>query len=323
MACGASSAATGAAACKACAGCVRHARRSALAARRRSALFGLVRLPSSGSAAIFHFRRGIVSDAAVIFVDALRDDLRADRRRSSVAMLLEMLSGLVVEDVFVIVLGVLFEAASSACTSASARFFGFAKSLRPSASPPSDSSLFGLFFLARRVFVRRPVPVSTDLEFLFGAAARFGFLLGQQRLPVGDRDLVIIGMDFREGEEALAVAAIFHERRLERRLHARHLREIDVSLERPLGRGLEIKFLDLLSVENDHPGLFRVAGVDKHALGHEYLRASSRAAVRAACAAQGGAGTRCLVRALHAAPPAAGPRDRSMGLRQRWSFRIT
>ena len=45
-------------------------------------------------------------------------------------------------------------------------------------------------------------------------------LLGDQRLPVGDRDLVIVGMDFAEGEEAVAIAAVVDERRLQRRLYA-------------------------------------------------------------------------------------------------------
>ena len=40
-------------------------------------------------------------------------------------------------------------------------------------------------------------------------------LLAQQGLTVGHRNLVIVGMDFREGQEAMAVAAIFHEGRLQ------------------------------------------------------------------------------------------------------------
>ena len=75
-------------------------------------------------------------------------------------------------------------------------------------------------------------------------------------------------MDFGKGKEPLPVPAIFDEGRLQRRLHARHLGEIDVAFERPLGRGLEVKFLDLLSVENDDSGLFRVACIDQHTLGH-------------------------------------------------------
>src|SRR6185437_16214475 len=36
----------------------------------------------------------------------------------------------------------------------------------------------------------------------------------ERRLTVGDRDAVIIGVDFAEGEEAMAITAIFDERRL-------------------------------------------------------------------------------------------------------------
>jgi hypothetical protein len=96
-------------------------------------------------------------------------------------------------------------------------------------------------------------------EFFFSVAAGFFFLLGEQRHAVGDGDLIIIGVDFREGQKALPVAAILYERSLKRRLHARDFRELDFSFERPLGGGLEIKFLDLLAVQYDNPGLFRVA----------------------------------------------------------------
>ena len=50
-------------------------------------------------------------------------------------------------------------------------------------------------------------------------------LLGlDQRLPVGDRNLVVVGMDFRKREEAVAVAAVIDEGRLQRRLDPRDLR---------------------------------------------------------------------------------------------------
>jgi hypothetical protein len=39
-----------------------------------------------------------------------------------------------------------------------------------------------------------------------------------QRLSVGDRDLIIVGMDFAKGQESVAVAAIFDEGRLQRGL---------------------------------------------------------------------------------------------------------
>ena len=52
------------------------------------------------------------------------------------------------------------------------------------------------------------------LAFFLGLA--MGAFVGfDQRLTVGDRDLVIVGMDFAEGEEAVAVAAIFDEGRLQ------------------------------------------------------------------------------------------------------------
>ena len=47
-------------------------------------------------------------------------------------------------------------------------------------------------------------------------------LFGQQRLAVADRDLVIIGMDFTEGQEPVAIAAVVDERRLQKT--ARHER---------------------------------------------------------------------------------------------------
>ena len=64
---------------------------------------------------------------------------------------------------------------------------------------------------------------------VFRLMAGIFLFLAQERLPVGDRDLVIVGMDFREGEETVAVAAVIDEGRLQRRFDARHLGEIDVA----------------------------------------------------------------------------------------------
>ena len=64
--------------------------------------------------------------------------------------------------------------------------------------------------------------------------SRAAFLLGllvEQGLTVGDRDLIVVGMNFSKGEEAVAVAAVIHEGRLKRRLYARHLGEIDIARE--------------------------------------------------------------------------------------------
>ena len=53
----------------------------------------------------------------------------------------------------------------------------------------------------------------------------------QERLTVGHRDLIVVGMDFAEGQETVTVAAILDEGGLKRRFDARHTRQIDVSLE--------------------------------------------------------------------------------------------
>jgi hypothetical protein len=52
-----------------------------------------------------------------------------------------------------------------------------------------------------------------------------GTLIGfDQRLTIGNGDLIVIGMNFAEGEEAVAVAAIFDEGGLQRRFDPRDLR---------------------------------------------------------------------------------------------------
>ena len=96
-----------------------------------------------------------------------------------------------------------------------------------------------------------------------------GALVGlDQRLTVGDRNLIIVGMDFAEGEEAMAVAAIFDEGRLQRRLYARDLGEVDVAAQLFALGGFEIKFLDAIAADHNDPGLFRVGSIDQHFVGH-------------------------------------------------------
>ncbi len=107
---------------------------------------------------------------------------------------------------------------------------------------------------------------ATLLVALFLAVgARF---LGDQRLPVGDRDLVIVRMDFREGQEAVAVAAIFDEGGLKGRFDPCHLRQIDIAPQWFAAGRFEIKFLDAGSANHHDPGLLRVGGVDEHLVGH-------------------------------------------------------
>ena len=109
------------------------------------------------------------------------------------------------------------------------------------------------------------------------AGAVLGFFLGlamgafvglDQRLTVGDRNLIIVGMDFAEGQEAMAVAAIFDEGRLQRRLYARDLGEVDIAAQLFALGSFEIKLLDAIAADHDDTGLFRVGSIDQHFVGH-------------------------------------------------------
>ena len=111
------------------------------------------------------------------------------------------------------------------------------------------------------------VAVGTVFALFFGLA--MGALIGlDQRLTVGDRDLIVVRVDFAERQEAVAVAAIFDERRLQRRLYARDLGEIDIATQLLALGGLEIKLFDAIAADHNDPGLFRVGGVDQHFVGH-------------------------------------------------------
>src|SRR5215469_548862 len=65
-----------------------------------------------------------------------------------------------------------------------------------------------------QIAMARAAAAVTVFVFLLGLA--MGALVRlDQRLPVGDRDLVIIGMDFAEGQKAVPVPAIFDKRGLQ------------------------------------------------------------------------------------------------------------
>ena len=139
------------------------------------------------------------------------------------------------------------------------------------ASAGSTDISVGAIVLAHVLDVGAVDPVAAPRLVVVGFGLQ-ALLLGDQPFAVGDRDLIVVGMDFREGQEAVAVAAILHERRLQRRLDADDLGEIDVALEGLAGRGLEIEFFQSCSINDDHPGLFGVARIDQHAPCHGSLR---------------------------------------------------
>jgi hypothetical protein len=120
---------------------------------------------------------------------------------------------------------------------------------------------------AARVAVARAAAVGTVFG-LFFSFAMGAFVRLDQRLAIGDRDLIIVRVDFAEGQKAMAVAAIFNEGGLQRRLYARDLGEIDISTQLFALGGLEVKLFDTIATDHNDPGLFRVGGIDQHFVGH-------------------------------------------------------
>ena len=127
-----------------------------------------------------------------------------------------------------------------------------------------------------------PLRLGTMFIFL-GLPMSAAFLL-EQCDAVGDRDLVIIGMDFGKGQKTMAIAAVIDESGLKRRLHAGHLGEVNITSQRHFVGGLEIEFLDFVTAKHHHPSFLRVGGVYKHFVGHGRLFAASRVAGPAASA---------------------------------------
>src|SRR5262249_15711103 len=76
------------------------------------------------------------------------------------------------------------------------------------------------------------------------------------------------GMDFRERQKAVAVAAVIDEGRLQKRFNACDLGEVDVTAELLAIGAFEIEFFDAVAAQDDHPGLLRVGRVDQHFVGH-------------------------------------------------------
>ena len=95
-----------------------------------------------------------------------------------------------------------------------------------------------------------------------------GFL-AHQRFAVGQRDLIVIRVDFVEGQEAMAIAAILNKGGLQRWLYAGDLGEIDIPAKLFAVLAFEIEFFNAVSVDHNHARLFGVGCVDQHSLGHK------------------------------------------------------
>ncbi len=113
-----------------------------------------------------------------------------------------------------------------------------------------------------------------------------GFLRfsAQQGLTVGDRNLVVVGVYFTEGEETVTVAAIFDKGCLKGGFDARYAGEVDVSFELLLVLGFKVEFFDTVTANDDNTCFLRVGGVYQHLVGHYFV--SPRQPSDAACGAR-------------------------------------
>jgi hypothetical protein len=131
-----------------------------------------------------------------------------------------------------------------------------------------DLALHALAAAAATVIAVSRAPAAAVVLALFLGFAMSALVGLDQRLTVRDRDLIIVRMDFAEGEKTVAVATVFNEGRLQRRLYARHLGEVDIAAQLLALGGLEVKFLDAIAADHDDPGLLRVGGIDQHFVRH-------------------------------------------------------
>ena len=90
--------------------------------------------------------------------------------------------------------------------------------------------------------------------------------LGHNGLAIGGGDLVVVGVNFVEGQKAVAIAAVFHEGSLQAGFYARDLGEVDVAAKLAPGLRLEVEFLNLAAVHDRDARFFRVRRIDKHGL---------------------------------------------------------
>ena len=110
--------------------------------------------------------------------------------------------------------------------------------------------------------------IANEVFLALGNGAQRGLFLGmggffrQQGLAVLLGDLIIIRVDFAEGQEAVAVATEIDERRLQRRFDPGYLGEIDVALDLLVFSRFKVEFLNPVALEHRHPGFFLVARID-------------------------------------------------------------
>jgi hypothetical protein len=96
-------------------------------------------------------------------------------------------------------------------------------------------------------------------------------ILAHQGFAVGDRDAIVIGMDFAEGQEAMAVAAILNKSGLQGRFDPGYLSEIDIAFKRVPAGDFDVELFKPAAIHHRNAGFFRVGGVDQHNFGHRCI----------------------------------------------------
>ena len=92
----------------------------------------------------------------------------------------------------------------------------------------------------------------------------FGVTLGlDKRLAVLDRNTIVIGVDFAECQEPLAIAAIFNKGGLKRWFDTRYAGQIYIAFELLAVFGLVIEILNAGAAQQDNPCFFGLSAVDK------------------------------------------------------------
>ena len=124
----------------------------------------------------------------------------------------------------------------------------------------------------RRTLVAALFLVHLDDDFLAFA---------QQFLDAGlvrvDAALEVIAGDFLQRQEAVAVAAVFDEGRLQRRFQPGDAALVDVGLLLFPGRLFDVDVVQVLAVDDGHAQLFGLRGIDQHSLHCAFLARCYRA----------------------------------------------
>jgi hypothetical protein len=95
---------------------------------------------------------------------------------------------------------------------------------------------FGIIFVRRIIRVRVEIFVFFDVFVTVRSFSEFFFVLLLQCDFILVGDLIIVWVNFRKGEEAVAIATIVDKGRLQRRLYARDFGEIDIAAQLTLSK---------------------------------------------------------------------------------------